>query len=126
MQIALALASALLAAATAEAGYESFTGTVVSTQPSPSLATASAETDNHITSVTPRLQGSALPSDDKEDPEEDTWKCDLLAWVRAPDLSPAAVFPAEARLSANGSDCSDIVKWEVGLRLKERGYVRLQ
>jgi len=120
MQIALALASALLA------GYDISNGTVLSTQPSPSPATASTETDAHIASVTHRPQGSALPSDDKEDQKEDTWKCDLLAWVRAPDLSPAAVFPAEARLSANGSDCSDIVKWEVGLRLKERGFVRLQ
>ncbi|OCF59071.1 hypothetical protein L486_03570 [Kwoniella mangroviensis CBS 10435] len=58
--------------------------------------------------------------------KEDKWECDVRSWVRAPDLRPSSVIPAETRLSANGSDCKDIEKWEVGLRFKERAIVKLK
>jgi hypothetical protein len=57
-------------------------------------------------------------------PKAPRWACDVRVWTRAPDLSPGAHLPAEARLSINGTDCGDIVKWEVGLRLKERVIVK--
>lgn len=56
--------------------------------------------------------------------EEPTWECDLRAWTRAPDLTPGSVIPAEARLAVNGSACEDVVKWEVGLRYKERAIIK--
>ena len=52
------------------------------------------------------------------------WKCDVRVWTRAPDLSPGKVFPADARLAANGSACGDIVQWNVGMRLKERAIIK--
>lgn len=54
------------------------------------------------------------------------WQCDVRAWTRAPDLSPGKVLPADARLAANGSACGDIVKWEVGMRLKERALIKIK
>jgi hypothetical protein len=54
------------------------------------------------------------------------WQCDVRAWTRAPDLSPGVVLPADARLAANGSACGDIVKWEVGMRLKERALIKMR
>jgi hypothetical protein len=54
------------------------------------------------------------------------WLCDVRAWTRAPDLSPGKVLPADARLAANGSACGDIVKWEVGMRLKERALIKIR
>lgn len=53
------------------------------------------------------------------------WACDVRAWVRAPDLSPNLLSTADARLIVNGTDCVDLVRWEVGLRLKERSIVRV-
>ncbi|WWD00315.1 hypothetical protein V866_007226 [Kwoniella sp. B9012] len=58
--------------------------------------------------------------------KEIKWECDIRSWVRAPDLRPSSVIPAETRLSANGSDCKDIEKWEVGLRFKERAILKLK
>lgn len=54
------------------------------------------------------------------------WQCDVRAWTRAPDLSPGKVLPADARFAANGSACGDIVKWEVGMRLKERALIKMK
>lgn len=54
------------------------------------------------------------------------WNCSLRAWVRAADLSPSSVVPAEMRLAANGTECGDIVGMKVGLRLKERAIVKLK
>ncbi|GAA5863542.1 hypothetical protein JCM8547_007280 [Rhodosporidiobolus lusitaniae] len=55
------------------------------------------------------------------------WNCTIQAWVRAPDLHANAVLPADARLVANGSACeTDIVRWSVGLKLKERAVVKLR
>ncbi|KAK8847332.1 hypothetical protein IAR55_005189 [Kwoniella newhampshirensis] len=54
------------------------------------------------------------------------WACDVRSWVRAPDLTPGEIHPAEARLAVNGSACRDIVKWDVGLRFKERAIVKLK
>ncbi|WVW78720.1 hypothetical protein I302_100680 [Kwoniella bestiolae CBS 10118] len=54
------------------------------------------------------------------------WKCEIRSWVRAPDLRPSAIIPAETRLSANGSDCEDIERWEVGLRFRERAIVKFK
>lgn len=54
------------------------------------------------------------------------WPCDIGAWVRARDLSPDATIPAHARLAMNGSGCSDVKTWSVGLRYKERQITRLQ
>jgi hypothetical protein len=56
-----------------------------------------------------------------EDPE---WACSIRAWTRAPDLSPGVVVPAETRLVLNGSACGDVVKWEAGLRFKERAIIK--
>lgn len=53
------------------------------------------------------------------------WECSVRAWVRAPDLSANLVGHGDARLLANGSACSEIRQWSVGLRLKERSVVRL-
>jgi len=55
-----------------------------------------------------------------------TWQCDIRVWTRAPDLSPGRNIPADARLAANGSACGDIVKWEVGMRLKERALIKMK
>ncbi|KIR52842.1 hypothetical protein I315_04705 [Cryptococcus gattii Ru294] len=56
----------------------------------------------------------------------DEWDCDIRSWVRAPDLAPGQVHPAEARLAMNGSSCGEIVRWEVGLRFKERAIIKLR
>lgn len=53
------------------------------------------------------------------------WACDIKAYVRAPDLFPNALLQGDARLMANGSDCTDMVGWQLGLVLKERAIVRL-
>jgi hypothetical protein len=50
-----------------------------------------------------------LAVDVKPESEQDAWLCDIRVWVRAPDLYPGSVLPAEARLAANGSDCRDVV-----------------
>ena len=54
------------------------------------------------------------------------WACDISTWVRAPDLAPNLRATGDARVVTNGSDCADIVKWDVGLILKERSIVRLK
>ncbi|KIR59102.1 hypothetical protein I314_05086 [Cryptococcus bacillisporus CA1873] len=56
----------------------------------------------------------------------DEWDCDIRSWVRAPDLAPGHVHPAEARLAMNGSSCGEIVRWEVGLRFRERAIIKLR
>ncbi|OCF30469.1 hypothetical protein I316_07905 [Kwoniella heveanensis BCC8398] len=58
--------------------------------------------------------------------EDAKWACDVRSWVRAPDLKPDSVIPAEARLAVNGSACGDIVGWDVGLRFKERAIVKIR
>ncbi|GAA5998557.1 uncharacterized protein JCM10292_002782 [Rhodotorula paludigena] len=55
-----------------------------------------------------------------------SWNCSIGAWVRAPDLSPNVVVPGDARLILNGTDCADVRRWTVGLRLKERAVVKLR
>ncbi len=54
------------------------------------------------------------------------WDCDLRTWVRAPNLAPNMRATGDARYVANGTDCADIVKWDVGLVYKERSIVRLR
>ena len=54
------------------------------------------------------------------------WACDIRTWVRAPDLTPNLRATGDARVVMNGTDCADIVKWDVGLILKERSIVRLK
>jgi hypothetical protein len=54
------------------------------------------------------------------------WACDIRTWVRAPDLAPNLRATGEARVVTNGTNCVDIVKWDVGLILKERSIVRLK
>ena len=54
------------------------------------------------------------------------WDCDVRSWVRAPDLSPGATVPADVRLAMNGSACSDVVGWTVGLSLSERGVMKVK
>lgn len=41
-------------------------------------------------------------------------------------LSPSGSFPAQARLALNGSHCGDIMRWQVGLRFKERAIIKLK
>ena len=54
------------------------------------------------------------------------WACDIRTWVRAPDLAPNLRATGDARFVTNGTDCADIVKWDVGLIFKERSIVRLK
>jgi len=54
------------------------------------------------------------------------WACDIRTWVRAPDLAPNLRATGDARIVANGTDCADIIKWDVGLIFKERSIVRLK
>lgn len=54
------------------------------------------------------------------------WACNIRSWTRAPDLSPGLGTPSDARLAFNGSDCNDIVGWQVGLRFKERAITKLK
>lgn len=54
------------------------------------------------------------------------WACDVRSWTRAPDLYPGLTTPADTRLAVNGSDCKDIVGWQVGLRFKERAIIKLK
>ena len=54
------------------------------------------------------------------------WACDIRTWVRAPDLAPNLRATGDARFVANGTDCPDIVKWDIGLNFKERSIVRLK
>lgn len=58
--------------------------------------------------------------------EAERWACDVRAWVRAADLQPNVAVQADARLAANGTACSDLKSWAVGLRYKERQITRLQ
>lgn len=51
--------------------------------------------------------------------------CEVRSWVRSPDLLPSQIQPAQARWSLNGSDCSEFVKAEVGLRFRERSLVKI-
>ena len=67
------------------------------------------------TTVSARRHGSS---------SEKTFDCYPAGWVRAPDLYPGLSTPADARLYLNGTECNQIVKWEVGLRLKERAILK--
>lgn len=64
--------------------------------------------------------------DAQSPPPAPKWNCEVRAWTRAPDLSPNAAVPAEARLALNGSACTDIIGWKAGLRFKERAIVKLK
>jgi hypothetical protein len=55
---------------------------------------------------------------------EKTFDCYPAGWVRAPDLYPGLSTPADARLYLNGTECDQIVKWEVGLRFRERAILK--
>ncbi|GAA6038795.1 hypothetical protein JCM8097_002894 [Rhodosporidiobolus ruineniae] len=77
--------------------------------------------------ATSQLLASPLEADSATSPlSAAPWNCSIQAWVRAPDLRPNVVLPGDARLVANGTDCADIVEWSVGLRLRERGVVKLR
>lgn len=70
--------------------------------------------------------GATIAALDGLNDTKPTWECDVRVWTRAPDLSPGRVIPADARLAANGSACGEIVKWEVGMRLKERALIKMK
>lgn len=53
------------------------------------------------------------------------WECDIRSWTRAPDLIPGTEVPGDTRLALNGTGCHDIVKWELGLRHKERAIIKM-
>ncbi|WWC67721.1 uncharacterized protein I206_101633 [Kwoniella pini CBS 10737] len=84
------------------------------------------------TSSTPEFdslssESSSIALDDTKITEEiKPWQCDIRSWVRAPDLQPSTTIPGETRLSANGSDCANIIKWEIGLRFKERAIIKIK
>lgn len=59
-------------------------------------------------------------------PVPSSWDCNVLAWVRSPDLVPSTIVPADVRISANGVGCKDIVEWSVGLVFKERASSKLK
>ncbi|KAE8542879.1 hypothetical protein D1P53_000942 [Cryptococcus gattii VGV] len=67
-----------------------------------------------------------INTDELDAASADEWDCDIRSWVRAPDLAPGQVHPAEARLAMNGTSCGEIVRWEVGLRFKERAIIKLR
>ena len=52
------------------------------------------------------------------------WQCDIRAWSRSPDISPGTHLPADARLSLNGTECDQVVKWEAGVRFIERAIIK--
>lgn len=81
---------------------------------------------NTNTDTTSTTIAIAIANETLAERTDSKWNCTLRGWVRAPDLSPSQVFPGEARLAANGSECGDIVAWAVGLRLKERAIVKLK
>jgi hypothetical protein len=60
------------------------------------------------------------------DPRASPFDCHPRAWVRAPDLVPGMVTPAQARLSLNGTECPELKEWKVGLRMKERAIFKFQ
>ena len=47
-------------------------------------------------------------------------------WVRGPGLAPNLQGTGNARVVASGTDCANIVKWDVGLNRKKRSIVRLE
>ncbi|WVQ97749.1 hypothetical protein IAU59_004863 [Kwoniella sp. CBS 9459] len=66
------------------------------------------------------------PSTTQTEQIDSRWACDVRSWVRAPDLRPGTVIPAEARLAVNGTACGDIFGWDVGLRFKERAIAKIR
>ncbi len=54
------------------------------------------------------------------------WAGEIRTWVRPPDLAPNLRATGDARVITNGTGCADVVKWDVGLVLKERSIVRLR
>lgn len=50
--------------------------------------------------------------------------CSTTAYVRAPDLQTGRTHDGQAKLVLRGVGCSDVVKWELGLRLQERAIYR--
>jgi hypothetical protein len=57
---------------------------------------------------------------------EEEWDCEVRTWTRAPDLIPGNTIPAETRLALNGTQCSDIIGWQIGLRMKERALIKIR
>lgn len=119
----------LVAAAPPEPAFETRQQPTV---PSPAVA-------SHPAASTPASRQPILPGDDdavlvvvvegaegEPKAEAANWSCDVRAWVRAADLEPNSFTEAHARLAANGTDCSDIESWSVGLRYKQRMITRLQ
>lgn len=53
------------------------------------------------------------------------FNCEVRSWVRSPDLLPSQIQPAQVRWNLNGSDCTEFVKAEVGLRFRERSLVKI-
>lgn len=71
------------------------------------------------------LVSTAVPHVLKHPSSTARWDCDVKAYVRAPDLSPNVLLQGDARLVANGTACTDLVGWQLGLVMKERAIVRL-
>lgn len=95
------------------------------TTPSPDADTSSHKIATTTTPFDERPLASAediLFADTTESTGD--WPCHLHGWVRAPDLQPDTVIPAEARLVVNGTKCDMITKWQVGLRFKERAVIK--
>lgn len=59
-----------------------------------------------------------------DEPVSPKWACDIRAWTRAADLYPGAKIPGDARLAMNGTECDQVVKWQVGLRYLERAIIK--
>nr|XP_031857950.1 uncharacterized protein CI109_006662 [Kwoniella shandongensis]KAA5525022.1 hypothetical protein CI109_006662 [Kwoniella shandongensis] len=81
---------------------------------------------SHAHQPAPSIESSSVEEANSPPTHTHEWSCDVRSWVRAPDLTPGVVHPAEARLAVNGSDCGDIQRWDVGLRFKERAIVKMK
>lgn len=67
----------------------------------------------------------ALEAGKVEQQEDDTFACDVGAYVRAPDLYPGQKAYGEARLIANGSACDQLLSRDIVLRMRKRSVVKL-
>lgn len=77
-----------------------------------------------LTSIAILSLGAPVSARRHKPGKETTFDCYPAGWVRAPDLYPGLSTPADARLYLNGTECDQVVKWEVGLRFKERAILK--
>ena len=77
-----------------------------------------------LVSITALSLGTSISARRHKAGNETAFDCYPAGWVRAPDLYPGLSTPADARLYLNGTKCDQFIKWEVGLRFKERAILK--